>query len=45
MKNMTNEYRYFRNSNFVGVKGYLHHRTITSQNESSEAQDKDFFIS
>ena len=27
------------------LKGYLHYKTITSQNASSEAQIKNFFIS
>ena len=31
--------------NFHLFKGYLHYKTITSQNVSSEVQIKDFFIS
>ena len=27
------------------IKGYLHYKTITSQNMSSEAQIKNFFVS
>ena len=29
----------------IGFKGYLRYKTITSQNVSSEAQVKNFFIS
>ena len=30
-------------SDLVNLKGYLHYKTITSQNVSSEAQIKNFF--
>ena len=31
--------------NFLNIKGYLHYKTITSQNVLSEAEVKNFFIS